>query len=63
MAPVEITEDYYLILKVDQSATTATITKSYKQLALLLHPDRNKKHDATEAFQLVCKISFSRTNF
>ena len=53
MAPAIITEDYYLVLKVDQSATTETIIKSYRQLALVLHPDRNKKHDATEAFQLV----------
>ena len=53
MAPAVIVEDYYLILKVDQSATPETITKSYKKLALLLHPDRNKDHNATEAFQLV----------
>jgi DnaJ-class molecular chaperone len=58
MSPVVVTEDYYLVLKVDQSATTETICKSYKKLALLLHPDRNRQHDATEAFQLVWQ-SFS----
>jgi len=59
MAPAVITEDYYVVLKVDQSATTEAITKSYRQLALLLHPDRNKKLEATEAFQLVCQSFLS----
>ncbi|PMD28574.1 DnaJ-domain-containing protein [Hyaloscypha hepaticicola] len=53
MAPVAITEDYYLVLKVDQSATTDAIIKSYRKLALVLHPDRNREHDTTEAFQLL----------
>jgi DnaJ-class molecular chaperone len=57
MAPVPITADYYQILQVSQCATTETIARSYKQLAFVLHPDKNKKADATEAFQLVC---FSR---
>lgn len=59
MAPVVIIEDYYLVLQVDQSATAETIIKSYKKLAFQLHPDRNKKHDAKEAFQLVSLISLS----
>jgi curved DNA-binding protein CbpA len=53
MAPAVIIEDYYLILKTDQSADPEPVTKSYKKLALLLHPDTNKDHNATEAFQLV----------
>jgi curved DNA-binding protein CbpA len=55
MAPSPITDDYYAILEVEQNAAPELITKSYKRLALKLHPDRNTKHDATEAFQLVCQ--------
>jgi curved DNA-binding protein CbpA len=57
MAPVPITEDYYMILKVERTATLDQVIRSYKRLALELHPDRNAKHDATEAFQLVCEFS------
>ncbi|KAH8744252.1 hypothetical protein F5883DRAFT_590396, partial [Diaporthe sp. PMI_573] len=53
MAPSPITEDYYAILEVEQTTGPELITKSYKRLALKLHPDRNTKHDATEAFQLL----------
>ncbi|PQE06064.1 hypothetical protein CJF30_00005023 [Rutstroemia sp. NJR-2017a BBW] len=53
MAPTTITEDYYMILEVVQTATPGQIIKSYRRLALKLHPDRNAKHNATEAFQLL----------
>lgn len=54
MAPVEITEDYYAILEVSQTASSDTIRKSYRRLAVLLHPDKNpNRPDATAAFQLV----------
>ncbi|MCJ1472934.1 hypothetical protein MMC13_001583 [Lambiella insularis] len=53
MAPVPITEDYYMVLEVEQTATPELITKSFKRLALKVHPDRNAKHNATEAFQLL----------
>ncbi|KUJ18941.1 DnaJ-domain-containing protein [Mollisia scopiformis] len=46
-------EDYYMVLEVVQTATPEQINRSYKRLALKLHPDRNTKHDATEAFQLL----------
>jgi len=59
MAPAPITDDYYMILDVEQSASSEAITKSYKRLALLRHPDRNTRHDTTEAFQLVRNSHFS----
>ncbi|GAB7357156.1 hypothetical protein MBLNU459_g8149t1 [Dothideomycetes sp. NU459] len=56
MAPSSVTEDYYMVLEVEQTATLELIVRSYKRLALKLHPDRNAKHDATEAFQLILKL-------
>jgi len=53
MAPSPITEDYYMILEVQQDATPDQITKSYRRLALKLHPDRNAEAGSTQAFQLV----------
>lgn len=53
MVPPAVTDDYYVVLEVEQKATLEMITKSYRRLALTLHPDRNTKQDATEAFQLV----------
>ncbi|KAL9578556.1 MAG: hypothetical protein Q9212_005642 [Teloschistes hypoglaucus] len=35
MAPAEITEDYYAVLEVSQTASSAIIRKSYRRLALL----------------------------
>lgn len=55
MAPTPITEDYYTILGVDQTAGLDLIVRSYKRLALKLHPDRNADLNATEAFQRVCQ--------
>ncbi|KAL8766572.1 MAG: hypothetical protein Q9194_006235 [Teloschistes cf. exilis] len=56
MAPVEITEDYYAILEVSQAASSDTIRKSYRRLAVLLHPDKNpNKPNATAAFQLLLR--------
>jgi len=60
MAPVPITEDYYMVLEVSQTATPELVIRSYKRLALKLHPDRNANHDATEAFQLVCQFSVAK---
>jgi curved DNA-binding protein CbpA len=54
MAPSAVTEDYYMILEVDQTAAPELIVKSYRRLALRLHPDRNSRQDATETFQRVC---------
>lgn len=46
-----------MILEVDQSAGLELIVKSYHRLALKLHPDRNPRRDATEAFQKVCQTN------
>jgi DnaJ-class molecular chaperone len=60
MAPVEITDDYYAILEIHHMASANDIKKSYRQLAILRHPDKNQnKPDATASFQLV---SVSSTN-
>jgi curved DNA-binding protein CbpA len=56
MAPVPFTEDYYKVLEVECDATLELINKSYKRLALKLHPDRNIQRNATEAFQRVCQL-------
>lgn len=54
MAPIEITDDYYAILEIPQIATLDIIKKSYRRLAVLLHPDKNpNKPDATTSFQCV----------
>ncbi|MDI1490424.1 MAG: hypothetical protein OHK93_001627 [Ramalina farinacea] len=54
MAPAEVIEDYYAVLEVGPTATLDAITKSYRRLALLRHPDRNLLSvNATAAFQLV----------
>lgn len=54
MAPCEITEDYYAILKIPQTATIEVVRKSYRKLAVAIHPDRNPdKAGATAAFQSV----------
>lgn len=53
MVPPLITEDFYKILGMEQHFKLREITSSYRQLALKLHPDRNKTANATAAFQLV----------
>lgn len=56
MAPCEITDDYYAILEIPQNATLEVVKKSYRRLAIALHPDRNpNKPDATASFQSVCR--------
>lgn len=44
-------KDYYEILNVTKEATDTEIKKSYKRLALQLHPDKNHAPGAVEAFK------------
>jgi curved DNA-binding protein CbpA len=59
MVPTPITEDYYTILNVVQTAPLGLIVRSYRRQALELHPDRNTRPDATAAFQLVSEFLFA----
>lgn len=49
-------KDYYEILGINKDATDSEIKKSYKKLALQMHPDKNKCPGASEAFKAVGKI-------
>uniref|UniRef100_A0AC35TVY6 J domain-containing protein n=1 Tax=Rhabditophanes sp. KR3021 TaxID=114890 RepID=A0AC35TVY6_9BILA len=44
-------KDYYQILKVTKDADSSKLKKSYRLLALKLHPDKCKAPNATEAFK------------
>lgn len=44
-------KDYYEVLSVTKEATDTEIKKSYKKLALQLHPDKNRAPGAVEAFK------------
>jgi len=46
-------EDYYEVLEVTKEATETDLKKSYRKLALLLHPDKNGAPGADEAFKAV----------
>jgi DnaJ-class molecular chaperone len=47
-------EDYYALLRVDRTATTAELRRSYRLLALRYHPDRAGP-DGTEIFQRIAR--------
>ncbi|OUM55134.1 hypothetical protein BVG19_g4618 [[Candida] boidinii] len=49
------TSDYYKLLKVDKGANDIEIKKSYRKLAIKLHPDKNKHPHASEAFKKIAK--------
>ncbi|QPG75412.1 hypothetical protein FOA43_002766 [Brettanomyces nanus] len=47
--------DYYTILKVEKAATETQIKKSYRKLAMKLHPDKNKHPQSSDAFKKIAK--------
>jgi hypothetical protein len=67
MAPTQITEDYYAILEISQTADLTSIKSSYRRLAKAKHPDKNHENpNATAEFQLVssfCHCTVSCTNW
>lgn len=58
MAPAEPNVDYYAVLAVSNDATIEDVTKSYRKLAKIRHPDKNLNDDSTAVFQLVSLIPF-----
>ncbi len=60
MAPAEVNNiDYYAVLEISKTATVEDVTKSYRRLAKIRHPDKNlNKDDATAVFQLVSPTTF-----
>lgn len=49
--------NYYIVLQIPDTATDEEIRRSYKDLAKLLHPDKNLNDpNATATFQLVHRI-------
>ena len=46
-------KNYYQVLGVTKESTDSEIKKSYKKLALQLHPDKNKAPGAVESFKAI----------
>ena len=58
MAPLELNIDYYAVLEISNTATAELVTKSYRRLAKVRHPDKNLGGDTTATFQLVSPVPF-----
>lgn len=57
MAPVQAEVDYYAVLGIENTATPEVVTRSYRRLAIVYHPDKNlDNHGSTAAFQNVRPI-------
>src|SRR5690606_31699886 len=50
---IKLMKNYYKTLNVPFDADLTTIKKSYRQLALRYHPDKNKSSDAHEKFVVI----------
>lgn len=48
-------DDYYSILDIETPSSEVEIRKSYRKLALIMHPDKNGAPGADEAFKMVSK--------
>uniref|UniRef100_A0A914SAV0 DnaJ homolog subfamily B member 9 n=1 Tax=Parascaris equorum TaxID=6256 RepID=A0A914SAV0_PAREQ len=56
-------EDYYQVLGVPKTATTADIKKAFRKLALKYHPDRSKSADAEEKFRKIAQGKRCRSSY
>ncbi|EXK80507.1 molecular chaperone DnaJ [Fusarium oxysporum f. sp. raphani 54005] len=53
---IDTSKDYYAVLGLPQTAEISEIKRTYKRLALKVHPDHNPEHEKTEAHNTFCKI-------
>eukprot|EP00899_Mesostigma_viride_P014055 jgi/Mesvir1/22650/Mv14085-RA.1 len=54
--------DWYKVLQVHPAADESKVKKQYRQLALILHPDKNRLAGAEEAFKLIGQAQQVLTN-
>lgn len=53
--------DYYAVLKIPPTETNQNITKQYRELSLMVHPDKNQHPNSTKAF-LVLSSAYTTLN-